>query len=244
MYNERKRVVKKPPQKTKPPVSPKKAGRQKVPHKKKRKPLNQAKRSRKTIFRRLILLLPLIFCLVLLALSQQGKWQFLRVKTDSMMTYGSNRQPDRFARGDLLVVYQVPVEKLKKGMIVSYVVNQQGAILTHRLVAIERTKTNKVALLQTQGDTNQLPDKGFAPEAYLGKVLFHVPYLGAASQFFSGVWVRFGLILLGSLMVLGIGIKEVRERWRRKQRKIARERRKASRTKRLRKSNDSKKTLF
>lgn len=80
--------------------------------------------------------------------------------------------------GDVIYVKDVPFQKLQKGDVVTYSLNQGRTIVTHRVEKIDQ----KNGLLQTKGDANKETDSAWIDrETVLGTVQYTIPGLGYAA---------------------------------------------------------------
>lgn len=98
--------------------------------------------------------------------------------------------------GAMVVAREVEPESLETGDVITYVLSGD-TLVTHRIIEIDREKQEVI----TQGDANEVADG--APIAYdriVGRVLFHVPYLGYLSMYMKTPLGIAGIC--GVLMVL------------------------------------------
>lgn len=114
------------------------------------------------------------------------------------LTSGSMRPA--YPAGSLLLLEHVPADQLAVGDVVSVRRPELDAIVTHRIVDIERTPLG--LRLQTRGDAAPAPDPGWTTaEALEGRVVTGVRALGGLRA-----WVisPLGLLAFGLLMVIMI----------------------------------------
>ncbi len=81
----------------------------------------------------------------------------------------------------LVVVQDVKPEEIDVGDVVTYVLNEDGVLVTHRVVAInpfDRTFT-------TKGDANNSEDAPVLWDNVVGKVLLGVPFLGKPMRYLT-----------------------------------------------------------
>lgn len=82
--------------------------------------------------------------------------------------------------GSVIYVRQVDPSEIRVGDAITFVMNEQGTVATHRVVRIDGANSS----FYTKGDANDYPDA--APVHYnnlLGTPVFTVPYLGYISSF-------------------------------------------------------------
>ena len=89
------------------------------------------------------------------------------IATESMMP--------TLAVNDMIYVYPVSFESLNKGDVITYVIDDKGTTITHRIISID--EDNKT--VQTQGDNNEYPDiEPVEEKNIIGKMVFKIPLLG------------------------------------------------------------------
>lgn len=115
-----------------------------------------------------LILIIIVLTLGYLKLSHQSlPIQMMNVLTGSMT--------DTFKPGSLVVIYQVPTEKLKVGDVITY--QNEGELVTHRIIKINQKAGQNVFI--TQGDNNNSADHLIVTPAMIqGKLWLSVPYLG------------------------------------------------------------------
>ena len=111
--------------------------------------------------------------------------------------------------GGVVITRPVEAEEISVGDIITFYSPQTGKPTSHRVMAIQSGSSR---YFQTKGDVNEDVDTVAVPmENVVGKVCFHVPYLGYATQF---VKTRLGLILTLFLPGLIVILLEIRSIWR------------------------------
>jgi signal peptidase len=80
--------------------------------------------------------------------------------------------------GSLALV--APREEYFVGDIVTFKIPNSEELLTHRIVEIcETCEPNGISVIRTQGDANNVADDWEITNAdIVGKIVFHIPYLG------------------------------------------------------------------
>lgn len=101
--------------------------------------------------------------------------------------------------GDLVYVMPTEPEEIKEGDALTFVANEQGTIVTHRVIEADRENR----CFYTKGDANENPDG--APVLYenaIGVVKFSLPRLGYVSSYLTSKSGRYVGIAIGLTMVL------------------------------------------
>ncbi len=127
-------------------------------------------------------------------------WQFKTVLSGSM---------DPTLRvGGVVVTQPVDPEAIKVGDIISYYSPDHQKLMVHRV--IEKRPGGQLGF-STQGDANADPDPHPIPaQNVVGKVGFHIPFLGYASQAVRSPLGSTLLLALPGLLFIAIGIKNIR----------------------------------
>ncbi len=104
-----------------------------------------------------------------------------------------------FVPGDLIYVKEVPLDEIGVGDVISFVANEDAAIVTHRVVEIDREGRR----FYTQGDANESRDGNpVLYENVLGVVQFSLPKLGYVSSYVSSESGRYVAIVAVLVLVL------------------------------------------
>ena len=93
----------------------------------------------------------------------------------SLLTIDSPSMAPKYPTNSLIIVRKIEPENIQEGDVIAFVLNEDGFIATHRVVAVN--KENKT--FTTKGDANSSID--VAPvqwENIVGKVVFGIPWLG------------------------------------------------------------------
>lgn len=98
--------------------------------------------------------------------------------------------------GSLALVRQVPVGELQEGDIISFRDGNHDIGVAHRIHKLTR-EGDKLTLV-TKGDANRTVDANpyVVKTPQLGKVVYHIPYAGYASEFLK---TREGFMLMAAL---------------------------------------------
>lgn len=100
----------------------------------------------------------------------------------NMFAVDSSSMSPQYPVNTLVIVQTVPPEEIKNGDVITYVLNEDGVLVTHRVVAVDpqnRTFT-------TKGDANNSKDA--APVLWdnmVGRVLLGIPALGRPLRFLT-----------------------------------------------------------
>jgi len=111
--------------------------------------------------------------------------------------------------GGVVITRPVDAEEIKTGNIITFYSPLSEQLTSHRAIAVEEGSSLH---FQTKGDANEDADPFSVPaENVVGKVCFHIPYLGYAAQF---VKTPLGFVLTLCLPGLIIVVMELRNIWR------------------------------
>ena len=106
-----------------------------------------------------------------------------------------------YREGDLIYVKTVDPESIKPGDAITFVLNEQLTVATHRVVSVD----GENALFYTKGDANKTPDDNPVHfKNLIGKPVFKVPLLGYVSDFVQhppGTYIAVGGVAALALAV-------------------------------------------
>ena len=98
-----------------------------------------------------------------------------------------------------MITRPVVAEDIKAGDTITFYSPQSEKLTSHRVIAIEEGSS---FYFRTKGDANEDSDNFILPaQNMVGKVCFHIPYLGYVTQF-----VKTPLGLLLTLLIPGLAI--------------------------------------
>jgi signal peptidase len=121
--------------------------------------------------------------------------------------YSSSMEPE-LKVGGVVVTRPVEAEEISIGDIITFHSPLNEKMTTHRVIAV---KEGSLLYFQTKGDANEEPDPFvITAQNMVGKVCFHIPYLGYASHFIK---TPLGLVLTLCLPGLVIIAMELRNIW-------------------------------
>lgn len=147
----------------------------------------------------------LIILLVLFAIALMGA----RVAGLNVYTIISGSMQPTYNVGDLIYVKKVPAEMIEVGDPITFVLNEDLVVATHRVVKID-TENQR---FYTKGDNNQIADTNPVHfKNLIGKPIFKIPYLGYVSDWVQsppGIYVAIavGVALLGIVFIPDLFIK-------------------------------------
>ena len=121
--------------------------------------------------------------------------------------YSGSMEPELNV-GGIVITRPVAAEYIAVGDIITFYCPLNEKLTSHRVIAVEENSSSQ---FRTKGDANEDADPFVVPaENVVGKVCFHIPYLGYATQF-----VKTPLVLLLTLGLPGliIIIMEMRNIW-------------------------------
>ena len=121
----------------------------------------------------------------------------------------SGSMSPEISKGSLVYVKKVPFEEIEVGMPITFLLNEDLVVVTHRVVDIE----TKEQLLTTKGDANQSNDalKVHYPNVQ-GVVKHHLPFLGTVSLFVHSIKGITLIVILMAGMLLSSAIQSVKEK--------------------------------
>ena len=107
--------------------------------------------------------------------------------------------------GDLIYVYGTDPAAIGEGDVITYDVDGDGEVTTHRVVEVLETENGRQ--FRTKGDANEEPDQYRVPaEAVVGRVTVSLPWVGRAVVFANS---RLGVLTLVVLPAALLVLNEV-----------------------------------
>ena len=135
-----------------------------------------------------------IIAAVLLVLMKLCGWNMFSIDSSSMTP--------EYPVNTLVIVRDVEPEKIRTGDVITYVLNEDGVLVTHRVVDIDSQNRT----FTTKGDANNTEDP--APVFWgnlVGKVVFGVPWIGKPMRVLTAKENRTAVIaILVILFVLSV----------------------------------------
>ena len=128
-----------------------------------------------------------------------------------VFTVLSGSMEPAFSAGDLIYVKEVDPAKIKVGDPITFVMNEDLVVATHRVVSIDAENEH----FYTKGDANETADA--SPVHYknvIGVAKFSIPLLGYVSSFIQtppGSYIAIGLGILLVLLVFLPDLKKKKE---------------------------------
>lgn len=123
----------------------------------------------------------------------------LRVFSLNAFNVESSSMTPAYPVNSLVIVKDTPAEEIQVGDTVTYVLNADGVLVTHRVVDIDTQNQT----FTTKGDANPTADPN--PVLWgnvVGKVVFHVPYVGKPLSAVTAEENRTAVII--AIVILGI----------------------------------------
>ena len=145
-----------------------------------------------------ILVAVVVICAVLLMGARVAGLQVFNVVSGSM-------EPE-YSVGDLIYVKTVDPDSVKVNDVITFVLNEDLVVATHRVVAIDQEQR----LFTTQGDMNETVDA--APVHFnnlIGVPVFRIPLLGYVSDFIQhppGTYIAIGGV---GILVLAVFLPDL-----------------------------------
>lgn len=131
----------------------------------------------------------------------------------SYFTVISKSMQDEIPMGSFILVKHIDAGNLEIGDTITYIRDRNTSV-THKIVGIyENYNKSGARGFQTKGVNNVNPDSDVVYEAnVVGKVIFSVPYLGAAMSWLAVnvylVFIIFGLCVIISFCIRGLLMKQ------------------------------------
>ncbi len=142
----------------------------------------------------------LIILAVLLAISLAG----VRLFGFQVYTVLSGSMEPTYHVGSLIYVQKVEPKDVKVGDPITFVLNEQLVVATHRVVDIDIDEQGMIRF-QTKGDANTSVDGGKVHQAnLLGKPVFTIPYLGYVASFIQnrpGLYITIAIVAILILLM-------------------------------------------
>lgn len=138
-----------------------------------------------------VLVIVIVLCAVFLMGSRLLGFQVFNVISGSM-------EP-AYSVGDLLYVKKVDTSTIKPGDVITFVLNEDLVVATHRVVSVDAANQH----FYTKGDANQTADA--APVHFknvIGVPQFSIPYLGYVSDFIQHPPGMYITIAAGAVLII------------------------------------------
>ena len=111
--------------------------------------------------------------------------------------------------GGLVISKPMGPNDIAVGDIITFYCPLNKQMISHRVIAVE---SGTSTYFRTKGDANEASDSFIVPvQNVVGKVCFHVPYLGYVTQFIK---TRLGILLILGIPGIIIIIMEILNIWR------------------------------
>lgn len=140
-----------------------------------------------------VLVVLVVLCAIFLVGSRILGYRMYNVVSGSM-------EPT-YSVGDLLYVKEVDVYDIEVGDPITFVLNDELTVATHRVVRVDAEQQR----FYTQGDSNKTEDSGFVHfKNVIGVPKFAIPLLGYVSNFVQtspGIYITIGVMILLVVLV-------------------------------------------
>lgn len=144
-----------------------------------------------------VLVILVVLCAVFLMGSRLLGYRVFNVISGSMEpTYGV---------GDLIYVKEVPASEIKEGDVITFVMNEDLVVATHRVVRIDEEKQH----FYTKGDANDTADSPIHFKNLIGVPQFSIPLLGYVSDFVQNPPGTYITIALGVLLIAAVFLPDL-----------------------------------
>lgn len=150
---------------------------------------------------RLAVVMAVLACAWVTMGAVSGAWALMSVPTGSM-------EPN-IPKGSMIVAREVPVGDVGVGDVIVFHAPKTGVLTVHRIVEVG--DDGGVPVVQTRGDANEVRDPWEArlDGSSVHLVEYVVPVLGRATTWLNGYWLRLGLIILSTVLVLVGGLRTI-----------------------------------
>jgi len=121
------------------------------------------------------------------------------------LTVLSGSMEPAFSPGDLVIVRPFNVHNVAIGDIITFQPESGNpTLITHRVIEVTRDASDltQVSRIVTQGDANNVADNPLIPDQVMGRVLYHLPYLGFLHE--GPAFEYLGFAVGGGLIVYAI----------------------------------------
>ena len=110
--------------------------------------------------------------------------------------------------GAMIATSKVTPEEVQVGDIIAFRIEGMDTPICHRVIEIKETEEG--IGFQTKGDANEEPDTWVVkPENLIGRMTFHIPYVGYLAKFIKSK-IGFGLLVgLPAVIIIGLEIKNL-----------------------------------
>jgi len=112
----------------------------------------------------------------------------------------SGSMAPKYNVGDLIFVKETDPEDVKVGQPITFVLNENLVVATHRVVRIDTEKK----LFYTMGDTNDIEDAPVHFENLIGVPQFGIPLLGYVSKFIQTPPGTYYAIGIGAILIVAV----------------------------------------
>lgn len=127
-----------------------------------------------------------------------------------MYTVLSGSMEDALSVGDLIYVFPTDPEKIKEGDIISFVLNENLTVATHRVVAVDRDGGR----FTTKGDANNAQDAGSVIYGnVIGVEKFSIPKVGYVFDYINTTAGRIiAITIIAALTIFTIALSDSKKK--------------------------------
>lgn len=120
----------------------------------------------------------------------------------SIMMFRTGSMSPTITTGSIAFVREIPATQMSVGDVVTVERGENILPVTHRVLEIVETNDNGVVTFTMQGDANESPDVEPYSVSEVKTLMFSIPKVAPAIQWFSNPWVLGGLTVGASLIVV------------------------------------------
>lgn len=151
----------------------------------------------------LVLLVGLVVILLYLAIGSRGSG-FPFLQNYQLFTVLSGSMEPTLNVGGVIIVEKIDPMTLEDGDIITFLSNDtqlNGKVVSHRIIDVVDNSNGRMFI--TKGDANEDRDDAAAvPDNVIGRVIFHIPYLGYLLNFMKTKNGFFFILLLPCMIIL------------------------------------------
>lgn len=157
----------------------------------------------------------LLICIIFIIVIQKVSGNTITIGGIRIFNVISGSMEPDYEKGDLLIVKETDVNKLKVGNDIVYNGEQgqvAGMVVTHRIIEINETENGRV--FKTKGLTNMVEDPEVKEHQILGKVVYKMFILSVINKLMYNIYVFYFILIIPTGVIVFLEIKDIRERLR------------------------------
>ena len=110
--------------------------------------------------------------------------------------------------GSVVMIRMVEASSICTGDVIAFKTGTSSETVAHRVIEI--VSGNPSICVRTGGDANNTPDAALVPaEKIVGKVFFHIPFLGYLSDFVKTKLGYLLLVVLPAILIISLEIRNI-----------------------------------